>query len=402
MRIVDALQPGQTAWDSELRGFGIRCQGTSKTYSVKYRVGGGTKGRQRWFTLGKHGALTPETARKMAQDVLELVRKGKDPAEDRTEHRKALTIAEFWALYDAQHVSRKKPRTAEEYRALARAYILPKFGDVKIVDLARTNVARWHSSDADLLDKPYRANRALALLFGMMTKAEEWGYRPAHTNPCEKIAKHAEEKRKRFLSAEEMARLGASLGHFEANALAPLPALSLIRLLLFTGMRLSEGLNLRWQNVSMGGAFIHLKESKTGAKTVPLPLPARDMLAAFPRAKGDAGNLVFPGRDGASPLQGIQKIWQRIRKHAGLDDVRIHDLRHSFASVAAQSGVSLYVTGAILGHKDPKTTQRYSHLDITPVLAAAESTAATLEAQLSGKPAADLVPIQRHRKQGRE
>ncbi len=390
-RIVDALKPGQIAWDSELRGFGARHREGRISYLVKYRT---EEGRQRWFTLGAHGPLTPDAARDIAKDVLEAARKGEDPSDKRKASRKAMTVAELYATYRDEVMAMNKPRTRDEYERLARLHILPHFGKASVTGITQTDVKAWHGGSS-FKSRRVAANRAAALFSHMMTFAEDRGLRPVGSNPARGIKKHREQVRQRFLTADEMARLGAALEKFEGMGLAPMPAINLFRVLLFTGMRLSEGLNLCWRDVNLGGSFLHLPESKTGEKIVPLPAPARDLLAALPRASD--GGLVFPGKGGAA-FQGIQKIWQRIRKEAKLDDVRIHDLRHSFASVAVQAGTSLYVTGAILGHAQASTTQRYAHLDLNPVLAAAERTAATIAANMTGAPSAPVLPFTRHRR----
>lgn len=376
-RVVDGLQPGELVWDTELKGFAARRRSDGVTYLVKYRVGGGRSGRQRWFMIGRHGApWTPDTARKEANGILLQVRHGDDPAGEREKDRQAETVGELWQTFRTRHaVPSKKARSLEEDDRLARIHILPAFEHRKVNEITRADIARWHASKADT---PFRANRTLALLRTMLSKAEEWGIRAEGTNPATRISKFPEPPRERFLTETEMSKLGQTLYDFEARNAAPPHAIALLRLLCFTGMRLSEGMLLRWDWVDLPRRAIRLPDSKTGAKTVPLSTPAIDVLQSVLRIEGEG--YVFPGRTPGKPIQGIQKIWQRIRVKAGLPDIRIHDLRHAFASVAVQSGESLYLVGKILGHRQASTTERYAHLTADPVQSVAENTANTIAA----------------------
>lgn len=389
-RTIEGLKAGQTAWDGELKGFGIRARSDGKSYVLKYRVGTGRGARQRWFTIGKHGApWTPESARKEADNLLHRVRQGEDPAAAREQERAAETISDLWAVYRERHaLPSNKPRTIAEDDAIARDYILPAFGLQKVHTLTRQDVARWH---ARLSNKPYRANRALGLLRSMFNRAEAWGVVPEHFNPCTRITKFPERSRERYLNADELARLGAALLDFEHRNACPPEAVAVIRALLFTGARLSEMLTLRWDWVDFERAVIRLPDSKTGAKTFPLPAPAQEVLAAQPR-RADCP-LVFPGQREGRPIQGLQNIWQRIRKAAQLEDVRLHDLRHGFASIAVQAGDSLYLVGRVLGHKQASTTERYAHLSVDPVRAVSERAAGHIAAALNGRGKAEVVRL---------
>jgi len=376
---VEALKAGQALWDDELRGFVARAWASGVSYGVKYRAGHGRGARQRWVIIGRHGApWTPDTARHRAKAVLLAVGTGQDPARDRDDETVAATVSDLWQLYRQRHsVPSKKPRSVAEDDALARDYILPTFGNSRVVSINRPEVARWHAS---MFSKPARANRALALLRAMLNKAEVWGMRTEGQNPATRIKKFTERPRERYLSVEELGRLGAALSRFEDEGRCSTPAIGLLRLLLFTGMRLGEGLTLQWGHVDLERGALNLPTSKTGAKTVPLPTPAREVLAAQPR--NAASGFVFPGSSEGKPLQGMQKIWQRIRRDAGLDDVRIHDLRHGFASVAVQAGESLYLVGKVLGHRQASTTERYAHAAIDPIRSTSEKTSQTIAAAL--------------------
>jgi integrase len=376
---VDSLKAGDVVWDTELTGFGARRNSRDASYVVKYRSAGG---RQGWYTIGPHSPWTADSARIEASRILLGVRSGLDPAAQRAADNSAATVSDLWTKYLQEHAKvSKKPRSIAEDEALARDYILPQFARTRIKDLTRTDVSRWHSG---LATKPVRANRALALLRAMMTKAESWGYSQEGSNPASKVPKHRERPRERYLSPSELNQLGTALTEFEHSDGCPPSATALIRVLLLTGMRLGEALNLRWGDVNIKARSLRLPDSKTGAKTIPLPSSCKKILERL--GPGSAAAFVFVGKSGNTPLAGIQKIWQRIRSHAGLDGVRLHDLRHSFASVAAQSGESLYVVGKILGHKQASTTERYAHIPVDPLMAATERTAETIAAAMASEP----------------
>jgi integrase len=388
-RTVDALKPGEFAWDSELKGFGARRRGEKISYIVKYRSGHGRSARARWFLIGHHGEpWTPTDARKQANSLLLRIREGEDPAATREVGDKAETVSDLWLVYRTRHaVPSKQPRSVAEDDALARDYILPAFGKRKVRDLVRPDIASWH---AGMFGKPARANRALALLKAMLNKAEEWGIRGEASNPALRVKKFKEIARGRYLSPDELARLETTLVDFETREACPKSATAIIRLLIFTGMRLGEVLTLKWSSVNFENGAISLPSSKTGPKTVPLPAPAQQVLAGHTRIKGE--DLVFPGQVEGKPIQGIQKMWQRIRRAAGLDDVHIHDLRHGYATMAVQSGESLFLVGKVLGHRQVSTTERYAHLTANPLRMVAENTARKLKAAMTGEQAA-VIPL---------
>jgi integrase len=255
-------------------------------------------------------------------------------------------------------------------------------------------VTAYHLS---LKATPTRANRALALLSHMFTMAEKWGVRTDHSNPCRYVERFAESRRERFLSPAELARLGKALAAAEkAESLTPF-GLAAVRLLVFTGARASEVLGLTWADVDLGAGAVRLpRKGRLG--TLQLPPPALAVLKKLPRLEGNAH--VIAGRRHGQPLTlwGLEAVWQDVRKAARLEDVRLHDLRHSFASVAAGSGQSLPVIGALLGHTQPGTTARYAHLADDPLRAAAKAVAGRLAAAMRQKPARDNVRAIRGRR----
>ena len=376
-RRVDAAKAGETVWDGDIPGFGLRVsKGGAKSYVLKYRHAG----VQRWLTIGRHGApWTPTSARNEVQRLIARLVDGKDPAALKAERLTADSLGSFAERYLKEYSElHKKPATAREERRLLQKVILPKLGKLRITDIERADIARFHRS---LKDTPYQANRCLALLSHLFNVAGDWGVRKTAPNPCLRVRRYPEEARERFLSPEELKRLGKALLASEREG-ESLYVTNAIRLLIFTGARLSEILQLKWADVDLKARLLRLSESKTGKKSIVLAAPALEVLQSLPRQRGNP--YVICGRKAGSHLINIQKPWRRIRASAGLDDVRIHDLRHSFASVAAAGGMSLPLIGSLLGHTQAQTTQRYAHLSDDPRIAAADSIAAEIAANLSG------------------
>jgi integrase len=364
-RFVEALEPATdgdvVAWDSELPGFGVRVWPSGKrTYILKYRT---REGRQRKVTIGQHGLITAEQARVEALRQLSASKLGQDPALNRLEARKAPAMADLAERYIREHAApKKRPGSAKGDETLLRLHILPRLGAMKVAAIGRQDISRLHHS---MQERPGAANRTLALLSKMLNLAEKWGLRPDGSNPCRHVQRFRENKTERFLSHEELARLGEALSEAERAGTEMPSVVPAIRLLLLTGCRLSEVLTLRWTSVDFENQCIRLSESKTGAKTVYLSTPALDVLRAIPRQPENP--FVIRGDHPGSHLVNLRKPWYRIRARAGLHDVRIHDLRHSFASVAATGGASLPMIGKLLGHSQPATTARYAHLAADPV-----------------------------------
>jgi integrase len=232
------------------------------------------------------------------------------------------------------------------------------------------------------------ANRTTALLSSMLAFAVARGFRP--DNPARGIKKYRQRDHDRFLSPEELKTLGEALTLAEADGENPF-AIGAIRLLLLTGCRKNEILSLRWAWVDFERASLRLPDSKTGAKTVPLAAPALELLRAMPRIEGN--DHVFPSAKGGGYFVGLQKVWARIRDMANMPDVRLHDLRHSFASVGAASGDSLYIIGKLLGHAQSRTTQRYAHLADEPLRAAAERISGQIAAAIKGGDGAEVIEL---------
>jgi integrase len=369
--VVDVLQPGELAWDADVKGLGVRCQRRDRVYIIKYR----SQGRQRWYTIGKHGSpWTPELARREAKRILGLVAEGKDPADKKQRDRSAPTLSALADRFLEEHVEAKsKDRTYTEYKRLVERIVKPELGRFKADEVRSSDIERLHLK---FRATPYQANRLVALL----SKMFNWSGRRGERNPCVGIERFAEQKRRRYLSSAELARLGAALAQIEDQKLTSPYVVAAIRLLVFTGARLSEILTLRWDHVDLERGFLNLTDSKTGAKTIYLNAVARKLLAALPRLAGNP--FVIPGERQGKHLVNLEKPWRKVRDLAHLPDVRLHDLRHSFASFGAGAGLGLPIIGALLGHAQAATTARYAHLAADPLQQAADLIGDRLEAAL--------------------
>lgn len=369
---VDRLTPGDMIWDAEIRGFGVRCQRRDRVYMVKYR----SLGRQRWYTIGKHGSpWTPELARREAKRILGLVAEGKDPADKKKKDRSAPTISALADRFLEEHVEAKsKDRTYTEYKRLVDRIVKPELGRLKVDDVRSSDIEKLHLK---FRATPYQANRLVALL----SKMFNWSGRRGERNPCVGIERFAEQKRRRYLSSAELARLGGALARAEEQKLISPYVIAAIRLLVFTGARLTEILTLRWDHVDLERGLINLVDSKTGAKTIYLNAAAQGLLTTLPRIEGNP--FVVPGERSGKHLVNLEKPWRRVRELAQLPDVRLHDLRHSFASIGAGAGLGLPVIGALLGHAQAATTARYAHLASDPLQQAADLIGEKLEAAMA-------------------
>jgi integrase len=426
-RLVEAAEVREKDYiicDDELRGFAVRLLPSGKRYYiVQYRIGT----RYRRMSLSQHGVLTAETARRKAFNLLAAVKDGKDPAGDRQEGRKALTVAELAQRFDKEHIAvRLKPGTAREYRRNLCRFILPAIGRLKVADVTKADIARLHH---ELRHIPYQANRNLEVISKMFNLAELWGLRPDGSNPRRHIKKYPEKKRERYLSPAELAALGEALSRAEQESVEDPYAIAAIRLLIFTGCRLNEIMTLTWGYVDFKSRCLRLPDSKTGARVVHLGAPALEVLSTLDR-KSDNPWIICGKKPGARRTD-LQPPWQRFRKRAtvrlwaraqgsaaadlvhrlerelgreptydeclaaakkqdldlptGLADVRIHDLRHSFASGAVALGESLPMIGKLLGHTQVQTTARYAHLAADPVKAAAERVSSNIAALINGQ-----------------
>jgi integrase len=378
-RVIDSTKPSDHdafQWDTELRGFGLRVKPTGvKSYIIQYRT---MTGISRRVTIGQHGRLTPDEARRQAKIQLGRVARGDDPAAERAAARDGISFAAFAERYLSDHAAtKKKPSSVRMDRINLQKHLLPILGRKRLDTIGRADVVRLHQS---MHDTPGAANRCLALISKMMNVAERWGERPDGSNPCRHVEKYRENKRDRFLSAAELARLGAACRRCEQDGTIGRSFLALVRLLIFTGARLSEIQKAQWDWVDFDSGVLRLPDSKTGAKTIVLPAPALDVLSRLVRVDGNP--YIIAGK-GNRYLINVWKQWAILREVAELKNVRIHDLRHSFASIGAAGGMSLNIIGGLLGHKQAQTTSRYAHLAADPLKAAANRIAGLIAATMN-------------------
>ena len=405
-RLIDSLRPGDTdlvLWDDALAGFGLRLKRSGAgAYIIQYR---NAERRSRRFTVGKVGVLTPEEARKAARALLSGVATGKaDPAGEKATVKATPTVAALVDLYLKDGPAAKPAKKASSWATDAsnlRRHVVPVLGRRHLSALTKADIQRFQrdvtegkTATDEKSDKkhgraivtggPGTAARATVVLGAMLQWAVSQGYRA--DNPAKGVSLNKLQRRERFLSAKELAKLGEALAAAE-KAGSNRQSLAAIRLLLLTGCRKNEILSLRWEHVDFEHGALRLPDSKTGAKVVPLGAPALAVLAGLKPSAGKGNSskrpdYVFPAARGEGHHVGLPAVWRKVSKAAGLHGVRIHDLRHGFASVAVAGGSSLYIVGKVLGHTQAATTERYSHLDLDPVRAVADRTSRKLEAAL--------------------
>ena len=361
-RLVDAAEVRAREhfiWDEDLPGFGLRVLPTGrKRYVVQYRAGR----RSRRISLGPATVITCEQARSRAITIIAATKNGDDPAARRDADRRAITVKELAERFDREHIAlRLKASTAKGYKRMERV-IVPALGRHRVTEVTRADVAKLHH---DLRHIPYDANRSLEIISKMFNLAEMWGLRPDGSNPRKHIKKYPEEKRERFLSPAELRRVGEVLREMEQEGIELSSSIAAVRLLMLTGCRLGEIMTLQWDHVDIPGKALRLPDSKTGAKVVHLGQPAVEVLEKIERVDGNPWVIV--GTKPGARLTDLQPFWQRVRARAGLKDVRIHDLRHTFASTAVAAGQGLPMIGKLLGHAQVQTTARYAHVAADPV-----------------------------------
>jgi integrase len=403
-RAVDALQSNGsefTLWDEAVTGFGVRVRPTgAKSYVVVYRAGAGRGAPVRRYTIAAVGKITPERARARAKVILGEVAHGHDPANQKTDERGTPTISELADRFMVDHVkAKRKGRTAEFYRDILDRIVKPAIGSTKADKLTRLQVGRLHSS---LSKTPFQANRVLAVIGSMYAFGGRAGIVPEGSNPARGIDKFKESCRERFLTGDELERLGSAIREAETTGIpwtvdeskptarhVPTtkrstkidpPAAAALRLLLFTGCRLREILHLRWEHVDSERGCLFLPDSKSGRKTVVLNAPALAVLNSLERV----GPYVVPGHDPEQPRHDMKRPWDAVNRRAGLTGVRLHDLRHTYASFGAGGGLGLPIIGRLLGHAQATTTARYAHLDNDPLRRASEAIAGRIAAALDG------------------
>ena len=437
--IVDGLAPGGApyfvwdAGDGAVKGFGLVVHPSGRrVFVAQFRIGRGRGAKSKRVTIGTFGAWTVETARTAARAAIQTASTGVDveavadaaeaareaaavAAEAERRARRDRRIDRLAARFMSEHTRlKRKPNTILLYKGLIVRNIFPAFARRDACDLTRAEISRWHAAMAD---KPATANRALAALSAILNWAIGQGLVPDDfRNPTERVEKFKEYGKERFLSVDELRALGDAVRLAETAGIEwqpPRPdgktkhlvkpenrfvfidasAAAAIRLLIFTGARLREILDLEWSSVDLDRGLLRLKDSKTGPKTILLNPPARAVLAGLDRT----GRFVLKG-DGDHPRSDIKRPWKLVCRAAGLINVRPHDLRHSFASVGAADGHGLLILGKLLGHSQAATTAKYAHFDNDPLRKASDAIARSIAASMGEAPApasADVLPFRK-------
>ena len=359
-RTVEALKTDRDTmfWDRELPGFGVRVHPSGrKVYVAQTRARGKAAKR---VTVGVHGVLTAEEARRRAALIIARIKAGEEAVPEPMAVKLAggPTVAEIAGRYLEEHVAvRCKPKTEETYRQTIGKHILPAFGKRPALAVGHKEVTELHHA---LSAHPVTANRAVEFLSRIYNAAEDRGQIPEGSNPCRLVVKYRERKRERFLTDEEFRRLGRVLDEAETCKGVSVHAVAAMRLLLLTGCRKGEILNLRWDQVDMAAGELRLPDTKTGPRTISLAPEALAVLSRIPRLPDNP--FVIPGRIGGKAMRNLNDPWEIVCDRAGLTDLRIHDARHSYASRALALGESLPMIGRLLGHTQVETTARYAHL----------------------------------------
>jgi integrase len=364
------------------RGFLVRVTPAgARTWALRYRLA--DTGREREISIGDIKSWPVAEARKRAYELRRAVDTGGDPLASREEKRQGSTVAQLAERFIEEELPKRAPGTQREYRAMLRDWILPSLGRMKLVAVTREDVARLHGR-ITAAGKPRRANAVKSLASTLFNQAIEWGMRPPHTNPAELVEGNKEHGRERFLKDDELERLMATLERWRARR--P-DSVDIISLAVLTGARRGEILGMHWDHVDLDKATWSKPASTTKQRKPHHTVLGEAALAVLQRRKDErqpAGGKIVRLRATADPehvFRGggskmasnrLERDWYEIRAAAGIEDVRFHDLRHSFASLLVGAGVSLPIIGRMLGHSKPATTNRYAHLSDGPLRAAAE------------------------------
>lgn len=434
VKALESRDSDYVRWCGELPGFGCRVRPSgSKSFIAQYRIGG-RRGVTRKVTIGTYGKLTVEEARAEARRVLRNAELGNDEAAERTKLRKEMTVSELCDEYLRDGIDHKKPSTIATDKGRIERHIKPLLGNRRIGAVEDADILRFMKDVANgrtAADEKTRkhgraivtggkgtATRTVRLLGGIFAYAVKQKY--LKTNPRAGVKVYADAKGERYLNGDELARLGDALREAETvglpwvmkdgakakhrpkdaeerrETISP-HAIAAIRLLLLTGCRAGEILTLKWQHVDFERGFLNLSDSKTGAKVVVLAAPAMAVLADIPRVKDNP--YVVVGDKPKEPRSDLKRPWARITARAGLEGLRLHDLRHTFASAGAGAGMGLPIVGKLLGHASQATTARYAHLADSPLRQGANFIAGSLSAQMAGK-SVDVVPLHGDRANG--
>ena len=404
-RLIETLEPSDkdyVIWDNKISGFGEKVTPKGrKAYLFKYRS---EDGRQRKPSIGVHGNITCEQAREVAANWHAEIIKGNNPAEEKKKAKNSLTISQLCDRFIEEHASiRKKQGGLELDKTVIRLYVKPMLGSLKTATVSKADIQKFHLA---LKNKPAQANRILRLLSKMFNLAEDWELRPQNSNPVKNVERYKEDARERYLTPQELDSLGKALEESEQGDLESVHFISLVRLLLLTGARLREIMHAKWEWIDWDHGLLKLPDSKTGKKTIHLSPAVLNVLENTPRI--DKNPFIIVGAREGQPLISPKKPWMRIKERAtllllkkddtygdlakqaktyqelcqlaeqhnlekpiGMTDVRLHDLRHTFASICVRQGMSLQMVSKLLGHAKASTSERYAHLAHDPISNAA-------------------------------
>jgi integrase len=379
-KIVKDLAPpvkgNKIAYDTEA-GFGARITAAgARAFVLNYRT---RSGRERRFTIGTYPAWKVTAAREEARRLKKLIYEGQDPLAELKAERDAPTVGDLCRRYEEEHLPKKRQGSQLEDQSLIATRILPELQHLKVAEVSFSDIDALHRKITQE-GKPIRANRAIALLSKMFSLAIKWKMRS--DTPVRGVERNQEHKRTRYLSGAELARLTEALAAYPDQQAA-----NIVRMLLFTGARRGEVLAAKWDDFDLETGTWTKPGATTKQKTehrVPLSAPARKLLADLTHE----GAFVFPGRHGGH-RENVKRAWAELSEAACIKEARLHDLRHTYASLLASSGMSLPIIGALLGHTQAATTQRYAHLLDDPLRAATE----TAGAIITGKPSAEVISI---------
>lgn len=430
-RVVDATAPASAdvfIWDGNhpeaVSGFGLKVTPKGRRVFIYQYWSPILHRTRRRLTIGTYGSLTVDQAREAARKLAGLIAHGEDPAATRRQAREealTTTVEQLMGDWFEEIAPKRSERTMESYTTHRDRYIVPAIGKLPVSHVTHADVAKLHSG---LKSKPTTANRVVTTLSSFMSWCERRGMRTRGSNPCIGIERFDEQGRERFLTVAEVAALGDALRQDELEglptpprlrkprkegktkrgtdrashipkSLAPVPgdpyAIAAIRFLLLTGWREQEALTLRWTDVDEARGHATLGDTKTGKSHRPLGAAALELLERLPRVRGNP--YVFVGSRPGRPLTDVRRTWEQVRHAAGLDDVRLHDLRHTVASFSVGAGHSLFLTGSLLGHLDPSTTKRYAHLQDDARRATADSVSGAIAAAMGPGSQTPVVPI---------
>lgn len=373
-------------YDDELKGFGVRLtQNGVAAFILNYRT---KAGRERRMTIGRHPNITIAAAKKLAREQIGEITKGADPTEEARQQRNSATVKDLLERYDSRHLSKKRPGTQFEFRRLIEKEINPVLGRMKVNEVRYREIDDFHNAITKR-GAPTTANRALAVLSKAFTLAIRWEM--TDINPCKGVERNKENRRKRYFSPEEMGRIADAL-----DTLRDKQSANAIRLLIFTGARRMEVLAAQWSEFDLQARMWCKPASRTKQgedHQIPLSAPALELLVKM-KEESDS-EYVFPSKPHSSrPHQGdLDNSWKTVRTTAQLEDGRLHDLRHTYASYLVSSGASLPLIGKLLGHSSSLTTERYAHLMPDPQREATEQVAAILDAHMRSEKSDNIEPF---------